>query len=249
VLEEVEVADTAFFGAAMPFVTGNELTRGDTRFDLVAGDQKVGEFLAARIGNLDSTLRKEAHLECGEGHSLMLHPPKANDGKAWSIGVVHGTVERWTPRLLHATVDTLHPDTTAIRLALQVSSDTAGTFRTTALHASAEHLEHDAVEILIVQASREVAVDGGTLDQQIFLVAERPMGGRDSEWKVAYHRENIDDPDQLVTMSETGRLLMGSSRRPVLLLDGKYRDGGGGVFVGRVAPGAWREVASWYTGC
>ena len=252
VLGRIDIADSTFFGEPSPFVAPRAFASGDVPFDLLGGGEKTGELVVPRTTNLDSLLLANAIEEGCEDHSL--HVPFAaarSIGEGWTIGAVRGSTDPWTPRTLPgpSRADTLQPDSTALRLALEASSDSTAFFRDEPMRVAAERVEHDGAEMIVAQAWRGKLQGRDVVEEQIFLVAERPVGTRDDAWTVGFRHVSADYGDQVVTYRYVGRMLAGQPRRPVLLLDGDYRDGGGGIFVARVAPGVWREVASWYVGC
>ena len=252
VLGRISIEDSTFFGEPSPFVAPRAFARGDVPFDLLGGGEKTGEITIPRTDDLDSLLLANAIEEGCDAYALRVPFAAARTvGEGWTIGVPRGSTDPWTPRRLPGPTraDTLHPDSTALRLALETSSDSTALFRDAPMRVAAERVEHDGVEIIVAQAWRTRLEGNDPIDERIFLVAERPLGARADAWTVAFRQVSADYTDQVVTLSYGGGLLAGQPRRPVLLLDGDYRDGGGGVFVARVAPGAWREVASWYVGC
>jgi hypothetical protein len=114
----------------------------------------------------------------------------------------------------------------------------------------------DAVEIMFVEARREIkrppAADRNyelDIDEQRFLIAERDLSDKSSRFRVAWYHYSADNPDQLATEIPEAMLRLGPARVLTLLTDGHYREGAGGLFVARVGPGQWRQVASWYAGC
>ena len=115
----------------------------------------------------------------------------------------------------------------------------------------------DGVEILVVDARRDVAVVhaevGNSFTQeyveQRFVIAERDSGAVDAPFRSAYTAVGNDASDWAVISTPALFLRMGSRRLLALHSWIGHPDGGGGVFIARVAPGRWSRVAGWAAGC
>jgi hypothetical protein len=115
--------------------------------------------------------------------------------------------------------------------------------------ALARRFHLDSTDVLIAQLSRSRGDSSLTIEDHLLLVAESQPGDRSRRLTTAWSERSVDDPDQATISQPTMLLRLNASHRYALVVDAKYRDGAGGFIVGRTAPGRWRQVASWYTGC
>lgn len=258
----VDPADSTRLLRELGFFPASALLDGSARFE-AAGDSAEPVRLAVPVPQVvDSALR-----DPGDGCILEVPVPTrrvAGPPGQWTIALAPGAASAVPASLWRAPVDSVADRALALQLAAGLPPDSAAPapppaadsilrgvpFRVVAVH----RFTLDGAELLVADVRREGAAlagtpDAGTLAEQRVLVAERDAGEPASAFRIAWHAHHLGDPDETTTLEPVQLLRLGPRRLLTLYLSADYEDGGGGVFVARLTPGRWTEVAEWYGGC
>jgi hypothetical protein len=261
----VTLLDSSTSLPALGFVRASSLLAKTTELEPFADGARLPRVRAPSPSVVDSALRARDD-GCVLEVPVPVRPALPSNG-SWILALAPGAAEvlpssAWrTPSDSQQTTDAL---SLAASVPMSTSDVATGVPRPSKLFAgiplqlvAQNRFTVDGAEIMIVETRREVkrragAAQGGdsiTIAEQRLLIAERDPSRKGSPFKVVWHHYSADDPDQLVTETPLAMLRLGRARVLTLFTDGRYRDGGGGLFIARVGHGAWRTVASWYTGC
>ena len=86
-------------------------------------------------------------------------------------------------------------------------------------------------------------------DEQRLFIAEKLPGAPTGAFRVVWRHRDAEDGEGRGVLDPRYLLRLGPGRVLTLVLDASYGDGGGDLYLARVAPGDWRRIASSYFGC
>lgn len=262
----VEIHDSAFVDASGIFPTLDELAHGG-EVDLFSGETRWGAARLVEGAPLDSLLRVNDSGGCAIAWSLPVSSRRVPSGSAqswdgWTFGVAAGTVP-WQSET--AGQDAAHLTRLASDVLSKAPLDRIDSTATPFVVTAASTSVMDSAEFLFAMGERMwKRPDSTIVAQRVLVIAERVRTGHAGEFAVG-HTEvrrfefmdegartdslTIDDVSDELTYTTARPFLVGRSRTPALVLGYDHKDGGGGALVARLAPGVWREVVSWYSGC
>ena len=257
----VTITDSSFTSESLGLLRARSLLEPGTDIQLLADD---GGMATASIVNrqaVDSAFR-HADEGCVLGVPVALSRPEGRLPWVIAVGLRSARPNRRGLMMSRDAADIRE----ATRLAALVPADTnalgdgipspAQIFADVRQRVFVQRSSLDGADLLVVRAERrkpfEVPGEGGgestklNLIEQRLLIAEH-QGTR--PYTLAWSRYAAYDEDESSSETPAAIMLMGAARVPTLLTRGQYRDGVGGLFVARVAPGRWTEAAYWYGGC
>lgn len=86
-------------------------------------------------------------------------------------------------------------------------------------------------------------------DGQRLFIAERRPDAPTGAFRVAWRHRDAEDGEGRGVIDPRLLLRLGPGRVLTIVFDASYGDGGGDLYLARVAPGEWRHIATTYSGC
>ncbi len=254
--------DSAFTPEELGFVRAGALLDGALELEAVGTGGLVAHVRVANRAPADSAL----HEPQGQGCDVGVPVPLAGVPRdsSWSLALPRGSVEL-LPASAWVTRDSAADAAEAVRLARLVPGDTqiietgmprpAQLFDRMPFETHVQHFASDGVEVLIVIARRvrEVEVRGRTrterprITEQRVVVAEREAGS--GPFRTVWSRYAAFDQDERNSETPFLPLRLGRARLLTIVTTIEGSESYGNGFVSRVAPGTWREIATWIGGC
>jgi hypothetical protein len=107
----------------------------------------------------------------------------------------------------------------------------------------------DSTEIVIADVVRSVNEEANPRLEHLLIIGERPAGTR-GKFDVAYYSRTAGAEETTQATEVMAATLIGAAKRPAIIVNIEYDDGGKLGLIERTGPGEWR--ASWtsaYTDC
>jgi len=213
-------------------------------FDLFARSGKVGSPVAALSIPRTVTTKQD----CYSWPLAKLKSSHAN----WRVGFVSGHVHS-------ISLDSIDAMPSADSAALAVSlAQTAATLPITADPTfkglpfrvrSAYTFRLDSIDVVIADVVRSVNEEANPRLEHLLIVGERAAGST-GRFKVGYYNRTAGAEESTQATEILAAVLIGSTRRPAVVVNVEYDDGGKLGLIERAGPGQWR--ATWrsaYTDC
>lgn len=213
------------------------------KFDLFGRGGKVG--LAISASPLPPVDPKQ---ECDSWPLAKLQSPRAN----WRVGFASGHVQAIKVDSIEA-MSSSDSAALAVSLAqaaamLPVASDP--TFRGLPFRVrSAYTFRLDSVDVVIADVVRSVNEEATPKLEHMLIIGERPAT-TSGMYTVGYYNRTAGPEESTQATEVLAMVQLGVSKRPAIVVNVEYDDGGKLGFVERVGPGEWR--ATWrsaYTDC
>jgi len=107
----------------------------------------------------------------------------------------------------------------------------------------------DSINVVIADVVRSVNEEANPRLEHLLIVGERTAGST-GRFKVGYYNRNAGAEESTQATEILAAVLIGSARRPAVIVNIEYDDGGKLGLIERTGPGEWR--ATWksaYTDC
>jgi hypothetical protein len=108
----------------------------------------------------------------------------------------------------------------------------------------------DSIDIVIADVVRSVNEEANPRLEHLLIVGERTAGGSTGRYKVGYYNRTAGAEESTQATEILAAVLIGPARRPAVVVNIEYDDGGKLGLIERTGPGQWR--ATWrsaYTDC
>lgn len=170
----------------------------------------------------------------------------------WRVGFVSGRVQPIPLDSIEA-MNSADSSTLAVSLAqtaatLPAASDP--TFRGLPFRVrSAYRFTLDSLDVVIADVVRTVNEEANPRVEHLFIVGEKPRNVV-GKFAVGYYSRTAGKEESVQATEVLATVRVGAPRRPVIVVNIEYDDGGKLGFIERTAPGEWR--ATWrsaYTDC
>lgn len=184
-------------------------------------------------------------------YSWPLAKPKSSRSN-WRVGFVSGRVHS-------IPLDSIEVMPSADSAALAVSlAQTAATLPITADPTfkglpfrvrSAYTFRRDTIDVVIADVVRSVNEEANPRLEHLLIVGERAAGAT-GRYRVGYYSRTAGAEESTQATEVLAAVLIGSARRPAVVVNIEYGDGGKFGLIERTGPGEWR--ATWrsaYTDC
>jgi hypothetical protein len=107
----------------------------------------------------------------------------------------------------------------------------------------------DSLDGLIADVVRSVNEEANPRFEHLFMIAERPVRTA-GNYRVAYYNRTAGAEDAAEVTELLAVILIGPKKRPAIVVNVEYDEGGNLGLLERTAPGQWRfRWRSAYTGC
>jgi hypothetical protein len=107
----------------------------------------------------------------------------------------------------------------------------------------------DSINVVIADVVRSVNEEANPRLEHLLIVGERTAGSN-GRYKVGYYNRTAGAEESTQATEILAAILIGSARRPAVVVNIEYDDGGKLGLIERTGPGEWR--ATWksaYTDC
>jgi hypothetical protein len=211
-------------------------------FDLFGRGGRIGSSAATPLPSVDTTQ------ECYSWPLGKLQSSHSN----WRVGFAAGRVHAIPLDSIEAMSGT---DSAALAASLAQTAamlPTAAdpTFRGLPFRVrSAYTFRLDSVEVVIADVVRSVNEEANPRLEHLLLLGERPAGAK-GKFNLGYYNRTAGAEESTQAMEVLAAVQIGSTKRPAIILNIEYDDGGKLGLVERIGPGEWR--ATWrsaYTDC
>jgi hypothetical protein len=248
----VELRDSTRSLRSLGFIQASALLDSTQRFAALADSAPSTSLAVSSIAAVSSVLRTRME-DCIMEIPVPLRSLASDDRWTLALAPVSAAAlpaGEW--RAVRGAAD--HAE--ALRLARHLPDDSAeteppGPLELRSLHRfTLDGTDFLVADVRIVHAKRRSGTSpGDQVWEQRLFIGERDARGRSAPFRIVWSRSDAGYPDEMATETPVMMLRLGDDRLLTLNTSGDYKDGGGGLFVSRVAKGQWREVASWYAGC
>ena len=214
------------------------------RFDLFGRAGKSASAIAVTPAAQGDTTTQE----CYSWPLAKLQSPHAN----WHVGFVSGRVQ---PIPLDSLEAMSGADSSALAVSLaQTAATLPGasdpTFRVLPFRVrSAYHILLDSVDVVIADVVRSVNEEANPRVEHLLMVGERPRGAG-GKFTVGYYSRTAGKEESVQATEILAAVRIAASKRPVVVVNVEYDEGGKLGLIERSAAGEWR--ATWrsaYTDC
>jgi len=236
VLPEATDSTVASFQGIAPPISG--LT-----FDLFGRNGKVGSSVAALPLPLVDTTQ-----ECDSWPLAKLKSAHSNWRVGFATGHVHAIALDSIEAMPSADSAALAASLAQMAATLPIVSDP--TFKGLPFRVrSAYTFRLDSTEVVIADVVRSVNEEANPRLEHLLIIGERPVGTR-GNYHVAYYSRTAGAEETTQATEVLAAVSIGAGRRPAIVVNIEYDDGGKLGLIERTGPGEWR--ASWtsaYTDC
>ncbi len=186
--------------------------------------------------------------ECDSWPLAKLQSPRAN----WRVGFASGHVQAIKVDSIEAMSSTdsaaLAASLAQAAATLPVASDP--TFRGLPFRVrSAYTFRLDSVDVVVADVVRSVNEEATPKLEHMLIIGERPAR-TSGKYTVGYYSRTAGPEESTQATEALAAVQLGTSKRPAIVVNVEYDDGGRLGFIERVGPGEWR--ATWrsaYTDC
>lgn len=217
---------------------------GGLTFDLFARGGMVGSPVA--MLSIPRAVNKKQ--EC---YSWPLAKPKSSRS-TWRVGFVSGHVHSIALDSIEAmpSADSASLAISLAQTAAKLPITTDPTFKGLPFRVrSAYTFRLDTIDVVIADVVRSVNEEANPRLEHLLIVGERAAGST-GRFKVGYYNRTAGAEESTQATEILAAVLIGSVRRPAVVVNIEYDDGGKFGLIERTAPGEWR--ATWrsaYTDC
>jgi len=107
----------------------------------------------------------------------------------------------------------------------------------------------DSVEVVVADVVRSVNEEANPRLEHLLIVGERPVGSR-GKYNAAYYKRTAGAEESTQATEVLTAVLIGAMKRPAIVVNIEYDDGGKLGLIERTGPGEWRATwTSAYTDC
>jgi hypothetical protein len=107
----------------------------------------------------------------------------------------------------------------------------------------------DSVEVVVADVVRSVNEEANPRLEHLLIVGERPVGSR-GKYNAAYYKRTAGAEESTQATEVLTAVLIGAAKRPAIVVNIEYDDGGKLGLIERADPGEWRATwTSAYTDC
>jgi hypothetical protein len=107
----------------------------------------------------------------------------------------------------------------------------------------------DSVEIVITDVVRSVNEEANPRLEHLLIIGERPIGAR-GKYDVAYYKRTAGAEESTQATEVLTAVLIGAAKRPAIVVNIEYDDGGKLGLIERAGDGEWKATwTSAYTDC
>lgn len=137
-----------------------------------------------------------------------------------------------------------------IRMAKELPPDPDADFRSLPFTVrNAYRFQTAVLDVIIAAVQRNIPSEANPREEDVFFVAERPVGSSDDYHLAFFTREAGNEGDEMVA-NVLAVVMVTKNRRVAVVVSEEDEDGGRIAWVERVAPREWRMVwRSAYVGC
>lgn len=167
--------------------------------------------------------------------------------RPWSVGFIGGVVAPLAMDSVEtsATGDSARLVAAIVRLASALPNDKAGRF--TGLPFELRALYRFALpngrQAVVATLIRQINQEASPLEERTLLVAERNPSGADTSYSTAYEEQSRGPEDTVESTDVIGAVLIGSARRPTIIVNRDFGNATAFGFIERVDEGRW--AARW----
>ena len=186
--------------------------------------------------------------DCYSWPMARLRSPRGN----WRVGFVAGRVQ---PIQLDSIDAMTSADSAALAVSLAQAAATLPVATDPAFRGlpfrvrSAYRFRLDTVDVVIADVVRAVNEEANPRVEHLLIFGERPRGST-GKFNVRYFSRNAGAEESVQVTEILAAVQIGQAKRPAVVVNIEYDEGGKLGLVERVSPGEWR--ATWrsaYTGC
>ena len=236
VLPEATDSTVASFQGIAPPISG--LT-----FDLFGRNGKVGSSIAASPLPMRDTTQ-----DCDAWPVAKLKSAHSNWRVGFATGRVHAIPLDSIEAMSSADSAVLAASLAQTAATLPIVSDP--TFKGLPFRVRSAYLFRlDSTQIVIADVVRSVNEEANPRLEHLLIIGERPAGTR-GKFDVAYYSRTAGAEETTQATEVMAAALIGAGKRPAIVVNIEYDDGGKLGLIERTGPGKWR--ASWtsaYTDC
>jgi hypothetical protein len=212
-------------------------------FDLFGRGGRVGSSVA-----VSSLLPVDAKHDCDSWPLAKLQSAHANWRVGFASGHVHAIMLDSIEAMPSADSAALAASLAQMAATLPIASDP--TFRGLPFRVrSAYTFRLDSLDVVIADVVRSVNEEANPRLEHLLIIGERPAGTR-GKYSLGYYGRTAGAEESTQATEVLAAVQIGAAKRPAIVVNIEYDDGGKLGLIERTGPGAWR--ATWksaYTDC